>query len=243
MLGRIKKYRRYQDFYAVKCFEVRAAIIITYIFVTFLFVILDFYGSFYQYQEMLQQILIVVIGGEFTLLGMSLAGMAIITAMFSPEMIKVISRVDKKDTINRVLSQFEFSALNLGIHLICLLLVLFALASDKEIINFPVFIVFFTILSYYFFFNLFYVIALIGNCIKINEIKNICNSIESIDKPNISIANELRIDYILAILLKERGISRELFLKDLLLMIEQSNIQEKQKVKDYLISYYKRTKE
>ncbi len=49
-----------------------------------------------NFKIQVQQILLVVVGGEFTLLGMSLAGMAIITAMLSPEFMKPINKVDKK---------------------------------------------------------------------------------------------------------------------------------------------------
>lgn len=238
MIARIKKYKRYGDYYAIKCFEVKIAILVTVI-LSYLFVVkLDCYNYFFVYQNDIKQVLLTLVGGEFTLLGMSLAGMAIITAMFSPEVLKIINSIDKNDTINRVLSQFEFSALNLGIQIVYLIVIYLSVASNAKVIIFPAFIICFLITSYHFTFNVFYIVSLIGNCIRINEIKNICTNISMIDKNYVSIANEVRIDYILALILKERGINRESMLKDLFNIIDQSNILNKQEIKEYLSHYY-----
>lgn len=238
MIGRIKKFKRYRDYYAIECFEVKASLIMTVFLTGFLLGIFEFYESFFLYQNDLKQILIVIVGGEFTLLGISLAGMAIITSLFSPDLTRIINRIDKNDTINRVLSQFEFSAFNLSIQISYIALIYFALISEVTLVKKIVFIFIFVIVCYHFFFNLFYIVALIGNCIKINDIKNKSDKIVSNEKDIIDIANELRIDYILALILGEKKINRDAMLRDLFQMIEQINFKDKQAIKDYLMNYY-----
>ena len=51
-------------------------------------------------------------------------------------------------------------------------------------------------------------------------------------------ANEIRIDYILAIILKERGVKRDVFLNEILQMVDKSNLKEGEDLKKYLYSYY-----
>lgn len=89
-----------------------------------------------------------------------------------------------------------------------------------------------------FFFNLFYIISLIGECIKINKIKTQSREIISLEKTIYDIANEFRIDFILAILLKEKNLNREQLLKELCSMIDKSNISDGEIIKEYFRNYY-----
>lgn len=153
MIERIKSYNRYKDYYTFSCIEVKIATIITFILMFFIFGVLNFYEIFSVVQEDLKQIILAILGGEFTLLGMSLAGMAIITSLISPDFLHAIGKVDDNDTINRVLSHFEFSALNLGIQISYLLLVYFAFISTMEVLNKIPFIICSTLVCYHFFFK------------------------------------------------------------------------------------------
>ena len=86
---------------------------------------------------------------------------------------------------------------------------------------------------------MFYIIALIENCIKINEIKNTINKIYEVEKTTVDRANELRIDYILAIVLEEKGISKNDMLKTLYNMIDKTKETNEKELKEYLGRYYK----
>lgn len=240
MIKRIRQYQRYRDYYALKTFEVKIALLVTVVLGCFFLVKFDFYKSFLDYQEDIKQLLLMLVGGEFTLLGMSLAGMAIITSIFPSEVLKVINRIDKNDTINRILSQFEFSALNLGIQATYLIIIYLLIISHQRLANMYVFSFSFSVVVYHYVFNIFYIVALIGNCIEINEIKNTCTDISSNDRCKLGVANEIRIEYILALLLKEKGITRNMLLTNLFDIIDKSNIGEKQEIKDYLSSYYQK---
>lgn len=238
MTERIKKYKRYSDYWALDSMEVKLSLFLTIIFSILLLGVFDFYNSFFEFQDDVKQLLLTIVGGEFGLLGMSLAGMAIITTLFSPDMIATINKIDKNDVINRLLSQYEFSALNLAIQISYFIVLYFSLVSIRNITNKYFFTFVFVVSTYHFFFNLFYIIALIGMCIKINAIKDLCNRVSQSEKSQISVANEVRIDYILAMLLKEREIKRTQMLEDLEKIIDLSNIKNKQEIKDYLKSYY-----
>ena len=130
MFKRIQKYKRYKDFYAINSFEVRFSLFFTILFGIVLFHFFHFYDNFFLYINSVKDLLLNIIAGDFGLLGMSLAGMAIITSLFTPDILKVIKQVDKNDTVNRVLSSFEFSALNIILQIIYLIMIFFALSSE-----------------------------------------------------------------------------------------------------------------
>ena len=138
-----------------------------------------------------------------------------------------------------MLSQFEFSAFNLTIEIVYIIFLQFCLASPKGVVDKSLFIIIFAIAIYHTFFNIFYILALIGNCIEINSVKDSCEVMPKLDKSKVNMANEIRIDYILAIILKERGIKKEDFLKELFHMIDQSGLKGGEDLKDYLQNYYK----
>lgn len=118
------------------------------------------------------------------------------------------------------------------------IVVYLSFSSKMPMIGVRAFAIIFVFITYHFCFNLFYIIALVENCIKINEIKGKCNVISQLEKSEIDVVNELRIDYLLAIILKESGIKRDDMLSKMFDMIDMSNISEPQKIKDYLKSYY-----
>lgn len=239
MYNRIKQYQRYKDYYSLKSFEVKGSVLMTVILVSIAIFIIDLYDSFFDYQQDIKQLIITVMGGEFTLLGMSLAGMAIVVSLLSPELMSVIKKVDKNDTINRILSQFEFFALNMGIQISYLFLLQLFIISDVKIAPIGIFLVVLILVSYHFFFNLFYIIALVGACIKLNSIKYKCHDILFSEKTLMDVANEVRIDYLLGVLYKDKNMSKGEMMKELNSLIDRTKLKEKEDVKKYLNHYYK----
>ncbi len=238
MFGRIKRYKRYKDYFSVQTMEVKFAGSLTIIFCLFFEFVLEFREKFVLYITDIKQIFSMIIGGEFTLLGMSLAGLAIVVTLLSPEEMRIIEKVDKNDTINRVLSQFEFSAFNLTIQLVYLFLLYFLFMSDREVMRPLPFWAIVGVILYHFFFNIFYIVALIGSCIKINMIKRDCYKIALKERSVLGVANEIRIDYLLAIVLKDRKIDKNAFLNKLYEIIDTTNEKNKEEVKQYLRKYY-----
>lgn len=238
MFERIKKYKRYKDYFALQSMEVKFAGCLTVIFYLLFYYVLDFREKFYLYLTDIKQILAMIIGGEFTLLGMSLAGLTIVVTLLSPNEMEIIEKVDKRNTIDRVLSHFEFSAFNLTIQLVYLFFLYFIFMSDKNVINALSFWAIFIVTVYHFFFNIFYIVALIGSCIMINTIKRNCYKISLIERPLLGVANEIRIEYLLAILLKDKGIDKKTYLNKLYEIIDKTNMENKEEVKKYLEKYY-----
>ena len=101
MFARIVSYQRYKDLYSWKCLEVKFSLVFTIVFYIFFLNILDLYEKMSLYIQDLKDSILCIIAGDFGLLGVNLAGMAIITSLFTPEIMEIIKRVDKKDTINK----------------------------------------------------------------------------------------------------------------------------------------------
>lgn len=238
MFARIVSYQRYKDLYSWKCLEVKFSLVFTIVFYIFFLNILDLYEKMSLYIQNLKDSILCIIAGDFGLLGVNLAGMAIITSLFTPEIMEIIKRVDKKDTINRLLSSFEFSAFNVILQIIYMLLLYFSFSSDKPLLGKLIFSIIFVAVVYHTFFNLFYILALIGNCITINNIKNKCVTVKNWDKTIIDAANEIRVEYLLAIILKEKNIDRLEFINKLDNMIDISGMERKEEIKEYLHHYY-----
>ena len=62
---------------------------------------------------------------------------------------------------------------------------------------------------------------------------------KKIEKSLPDIANEIRIDYLLALILKTNRMDREEFITSLDDMIDSSDVNEKEALKRYLHSYYR----
>lgn len=238
MFKRIWIYKRYKDYVSLKSFEVYLAIVLTLLFSVALFGPLDVYGEFSYYEEVVNTICQCIIAGEFGLLGMSLAGMAIITSLLTANMLQAINKVDKNDTINRVLSQFEFSAFNLVLQIIYMLFLDVCLSSPRELVAKPAFIGIVVVSLFHLFFNVLYILALIGNCIEINSIKTSYELISEMEKTTVEAANEVRIDYILAVVLKDRDMNKKDMIKGLNEIIDKGNLKNGEEVKKYFHDYY-----
>lgn len=238
MLLRIIKYHRLRDYYCVKSLEVKFAIVLTLLFCFSCF-FLRVYENFTQFESVMTNLLLGTIGGEFALLGMTLAGMAIITSLVTPEIIEVIEKNDKgSDVIGRLMSQFEFSAFNLIIQISYVILLTLFIQSSFQLCNRVVFYIVFLLMCYHLFFNMFYILALIGNCIRFFEIKNKCYKFLHIEKTRMDLANEVRIDFLLSIILEEKNLDKNQLVGYLDEMIDKSKISEKKDLKNYLHNYY-----
>lgn len=237
MFGRIKKYKRYKDYFAVETLEVKSSLICVLIFLLFERV-LGLYKNIHEFSDALMNLILYVISGEFCLFGMVLAGMALIVSIITKPMREQMQKQNAGDMSERILSQFEFSAANLVIQILCLFLIYLTLASKKNVLNKIWFYSILVLVVYHLSFNIFYILQLLGNCIKLNNIKDKCDAIERIDKSMIDTANEIRIDYILALILREKGMNRTEFLKTIDEMVEKSNYVDHRELKTYIHNYY-----
>ena len=83
-----------------------------------------------------------------------------------------------------------------------------------------------------------YIVSLVGSCISLSSIKNQCYKISQNAHSVIDLANEIRIEYLLKIVLANSGINRHKFLQELFSLLDESQVKNKEEIKDYLRHRY-----
>jgi len=116
--------------------------------------------------EYLNSIIPVFIGGMFTILGLSLAGLAIVTATLGEKFLSIIIQQKKLYKIISIIFNFYFSGFIIGI---TIFLLTFALLVLKIPLPFSLvlFIIFFFVNVYIALFSIIYSIMLLGTCIRL----------------------------------------------------------------------------
>lgn len=240
MIEQFKHYEKWKELYRFNSIEAKIAIFSTSIFfILFLFGI-NLYENFLYMQKSISDFLLCIIGAEVGLLGIALAGMAIVTGMLDAETLAIINKVDEKDTVNRVLTSFAFLALNYIIQILYLVILYFCIISPAVLISKVPFLIIAIIIVYHFSFNIAYTLGLIGNCISLNEVKSNCNKITKLNKNIFEAANEVRIEYLIANLAHDKEINSEVILSDLIKIMERYEYPDKEELLKYLKRMYQR---
>lgn len=235
MLDRLRKFDRYKDYISISSWEVRASltttIVVLCVFVNFIYL----YEDFDNYVSIICDIVLCIIGAEFGLLGIILAGIGIIVGLISKEVYLAIKSINQ-EIIPRLMSQYEFCAVCLVVQIVYFSIIPIMINSKAELPDRRVFygIVFF--LVYHLFFNIYYILALLGNCIRFIEIKNKIYNVKEIEKTTIDIANEIRIELLMSEVLK--GMEKSELLYQLELLVDLSSIDGKDEIKQYFRDYY-----
>lgn len=230
-----KKWYEYIDF---KSFECQMSLSITVLFIILAVYFLDIHNNFNDYLVVLQNITIGIAQALIGMLGIILAGIAIIVGVLNKDVLKSIEKINGKDAVKPILSSFEFLAFNTGLGVMVFFLIDLILYSPKGLVGEFTFYLILAVISYFFLFLIFYTISLISNSIKFFFITGIYNDINDKEQNIYEIINELRIDYILSLVLKDTNTSKEEFLRDLNQFVSSSNIEDKEAVRAYLKKYY-----
>ena len=90
-----------------------------------------------------------------------------------------------------------------------------------------------------FFFNIFYTVSLVGNCISLHKIKNLYDDIELERTTLIELLNDVRIDFILAQIGELRKKDPKDIVEERIQTVKQSSIEEKEALLKYLEEHYK----
>lgn len=225
------------DLINIKEWEVKSSIFVTIIFVGFFWYV-DLYGNIVTFIEVLCSCMECLIGALIGLLGFTLSGITIIVSLFTKEEIKLIKRVNNKDIVDEVLSSYVFLAENVAIQCVGLFIIDIILNSDLPIVDIRLFYFLITIVVYHIAFIIFYTTALVKNCIKIYKIKSLYDELDSVEKRDYELANEIKIDYILSIIMKKYDISLEEIVSDIINLTEESEIEDKDKVIRYIKNQY-----
>lgn len=212
MIDIIKKNGRWKDYFNIKEPEVCFSIVFTIIIMA-VSVLVNIYGDFRLYQEDVKSLFYCIIGAFIGIAGFSLSGIAILTSMFTEKQIETIEKNNGRGVIERIMSSFAFLAFNVVAFVGVMIIILICVTGELQIPNAVVFYAVEAICIYAIFFNMFYTVSLVFNCIQCFSIKRIYD--KNSEKDFFEKANEVRIDYMLSFILKENGISREQFLKSL----------------------------
>ncbi|KUO71449.1 MAG: hypothetical protein APF81_09060 [Desulfosporosinus sp. BRH_c37] len=193
------------------------------------------YSNFHTYSVPFQNITIYIASSFIGMIGIILAGIAVIVGKLEVNVVKLIEEINGKGTVEKILVSFEFLAFNIGIGIFTFLLLHIILYSNKPLICIGLFYTMFGLITYLFLFIIFYTVSLVSNTVNVFTISNTYNQIIGREKSLFDTANEIRIDFLL------RGYivgSREQFLRDLLQFVDDSNINNKEQVKNYFSKCY-----
>lgn len=231
ILGNIKRY------IDVKEPEVQITGFLT-IVLALVFSHLKVFENFSHIEDIIQSILTGFIGGFIGLLGIVLAGVAIIIGLFSKKEIKLIQNINHIDLLAVILDSFKFCAISLGLEIIYLSTLAMIISTPEPLVEKSLFHILLVITLYGIIFNLFYVISLMNECIELYKLKQEYEDASKIKKSLLDKANEQRIDFILSKLIDKQGVNPSTFMKELLESIDKSNIENKEEIKQYLKEYY-----
>ena len=238
MLERKRKIKLY-DLVNIHETEVKLAIIFT-AFTIFILVYLQIYNNFSLFEERFSSILEMLSGGLIGLLGFSISGIAIIVTLFTKEETYWITKLNGENSIERILGSYKFLSLSLAVEVICFVIIDISLSSDKKLIEENIFWFIILIIVYHLYFNLFYLVALINNCIELYKIKRIYGELEKRNLQYDNNKDDVRIDFIMATLLNICNCTQEELYSSLKEFVERSslNYDEKEKVLEYLMKKY-----
>ena len=135
------------------------------------FVCLKLNSNFLLYEEVSCDILQGLISGIIGLIGVAVAGVAIVITLFSPSQVKIIENLSP-GAFGEILRDFKWLALLSAFETGLFILTIFIIRTPLPVAPPLVFYLFSFLLAYSIFYLLFYGYALISNCIKLSHIKN-----------------------------------------------------------------------
>lgn len=199
---------------------------------------IDFYKEFSKYIEMLNNLYICIIGSLFAAIGFSLSGIAIISSLFTKQDIITIEKYNKKEDIRILLGYYFTLSKNMGLNIVLMISFYFVINCGKSKLSILPFWIMTVISLFFTLYNMFYMISLVKNCIKLYYIKNMYTDIGNFERNLIDDANEIRIDIIFAYLMKEHNIKIEEIIKLIEDSIEESEYENKDEILKYIKNSY-----
>ncbi len=236
-LVRFKKYKKWRGLTDIGSLEVPLAFILTVGFSIFV-INMDIHSNITTYQEPFKNICITIASALIGIIGILLAGISIVTGTISKEVQKIICKLNDKDSIERILISFEFIAFIIGFQIVAFIAIYLSLFSPEAVVNKYAFYAIFAVMTYLLFFTIFYVIGLVGNCIKVFSISNTYHEVLELKKDFFDKANEIRIDFILNTILTSKT-NKEAFLIELRKFVQAHDIEGKEELIKYFDDYYK----
>lgn len=216
--------------------EVSRAIIFSSIILGFI-VIIDFCSIFLKNVGEVRALILALIGGLLGLLGISIAGIAIVISMFTSSDIKAINGLRPK-SFEKVLKTFEYFALDIVLEILLFISIYLLMLSD---IPAPPPIGFYLLcgfLVYSFSYILFYGWALLGNCLALSNIKCLVDDIAAEKKSKFEWLNEAAIEQLVEIIYRASKQPSDSFYTTLIQNILKSDLPNKEDLATYIDKRY-----
>lgn len=201
------------------------------------FRIISLYSNFTFYENDICNLIQCIIAGLISLIGVAIAGIAIVIALFSAEQIKIIDKLQPK-TFDRLLYDFKWLALVSTVEIAIFTVIYFVIRSPYPIVHKLIFYFIVFLLLYGVFYLLFYGYALIGNFIKLSRIKCSLDTALAYSKDIPVSAIEMQLDFLVSKLLHQNKETSYKFYTELIEILENSPQKDKTEIIDYLKKRY-----
>ncbi|WP_286947654.1 hypothetical protein [Exiguobacterium sp. UBA4551] len=184
-----------KDLINIKNKEVVISLILSFVTSIVLLYFLNIYSNWSRYELMLQSLTLYIFQSFIGLIGIIVAGVAVVISVFTKDVLKVMRKFNLARNLVPIFKSFVFLANCTAYGVFIFLIVYFSLYSETKIdIWLFSFITF--LISYIFYFIIFYTVSLIGNIVRIFFISS--KSSELFDE-----TEEFIIDKSLSIIQKE----------------------------------------
>lgn len=241
-IERIKKYDMLSSFFSKKNIEPYLSAVTTVILLA-VFVAIDYYGNFDFFLDISNNIFLGVIAGLFGSIGFALSGIAIIISLFSRRDAETIEKYNPKGALGKIMSGYEFLAFHCAINIMLMFILYLLSNSTLVILPMPLFYFVAAATVYFVSFDIYYMCSLVGNCVKLHEIKCSYEKVQELERSVLDNANEIRIDLLISIIMEHTGITLNEIVDALNDYIDMSSYENKEKVKSYVDAVYNQEKE
>lgn len=238
MIKLLSKHNRWRDVIDIRNTEVKLSVIFT-IVLTIAAFRFSIYENFYLISEQVQNLLLEILSAMIGFIGIALSGVAIITGLFSQKEIEAIERVNGKNKFEQIMSSFLYISLCCACYTMLICVTYICIALNRPAVNRISFYIFIAFMIYGICFIMFYIVSLVGNCIRIFSIRNKYNKTQ--EKTLYEKANEIRVDLLFKIILENLHAEEDFsdFIKLLEKYTKEYDPKNADEIIDYFHSYYK----
>lgn len=209
--------------------EVRYAALTT-LLLTLAAIHLNVHAHFPMYLDELCALLQVLIGALVSLIGVAISGIAIVIVFFSREQ---IARIEKyhKNAFEILLKDFQWLAVVSALDTACFVGLILLLRAPYPLVSCFWFYAIVAVVTYSFFYLLFYGCALIGNCIEMAKIKNMLEASSGSVPEHFY---EIQIDFLTAFYLTHSGHDLIQYYEAMIRYVEDSSLSNKEEIVQFL---------
>lgn len=216
--------------------EVKWALGISILLESF-FVAISFQKNFLLYENEVCGLIQCIIAGLISLIGVAIAGIAIVITLYNAEQVKLIEKL-YPGAFKKILYDFKWFALVSTLETAIFIAIIFLIKTPYAVIPTILFYIITFILIYGVFYLLFYGCALIGNFIKMAQIKYSLDT-ALVQSKNIPLsATELQLDFLVAKLFSNDKQAAHKFYEELIELLERGSMDSKAEIIEYLKKRY-----